>query len=171
MFIKSFEWEGGISISSSSLFPSQLSPVDNSIALKADLFAKSLIQSSSSDWTLAFTQGDFGVIEPSASNYSFIAQFVRMVSISSPQRAVLTHSKPLTQENPATNVLGDQHNDQDRSRFEQRTIFINVQDSSMKWRIHYSVEKNVYGHDASECIMSLEHTDKQLIEGIIGSMQ
>jgi len=172
LFITSFEWEGGITISSSSsLFSSQLSPVDHSIAVKADLFAKRLIQSSSSDWTLAFTQGDFGVIEPSASNYSFTAQFVRMVSISSPQRAVLTHSKPLTQEYPATYVLGDQHYDQDRSRFEQRTIYINVQDSSMKWRINYLVEKNVYGHDASECITSLEHTDKQLIEGIIGSMQ
>jgi hypothetical protein len=46
-------------------------------------------------------------------------------------------------------------------------MIINFNDKSIKWRIHYAVEKNVSGHDADECIKNLEIADKLIIEGIL----
>lgn len=164
LFVSSYEWQGEFFYSSSSLLSSPSSVLDQNINSRAVRVARAFIRLCGLEWTLVLTQES---IDIDASNFSFLAQYARMLPILSLQRAVLTYSKPLTQEVSTSYVLGDKLCDQDRSRFEQRTMIINFNDKSIKWRIHYAVEKNVSGHDADECIKNLEIADKLIIEGIL----
>jgi hypothetical protein len=146
LFLKQSEWQGGQPFSS----------CQEAIS-KAEQITHRLVHSINEDWTLIYRQ-DRRSLDTLVSSFSFIAQYVRLVHISSQERAALTHLKL----NSISHVLGE-HYDSDRSRFEQRTFSINSKDIMVTWQFHYAIE-NITGHTIDDYFSLLQSNDKETIE-------